>query len=234
MPLPSILSGANSCVLCGASATGEFALCAPCQADLPRIESSCLRCALSLGPSPPNQRLCGQCSVAPPPFDRCYPLGDYVFPLRELVAHLKFHGRFSIGRALGHLLAQRLAPRYGATPPDALLPVPLHTARLRMRGFNQSLEIARQLSHHLHIPVVRGYCERVRASVPQRGLSAAARKKNVQGAFRLVPEAMKNTPHHIVIVDDVVTTMATVQAIAYLLKREGVERVDVACLARVS
>jgi ComF family protein len=229
-----LFSGANSCLLCGASSPGYIALCPPCQKELPSIQSACLRCALALGPQPPEQRLCGQCRIDSPPFENCYPLGDYEFPLREMIARLKFHGRFSIARALAHLLAQRLAPIYSVTPPDILLPVPLHTGRLRQRGFNQSIEIVQQLSRHLDIPATHSYCRRVRASRPQRGLPANARKKNVQGIFRIAPEAMPNTPRHVVIVDDVVTTMATVKAIAYLLKKEGVERVDVACLARVS
>lgn len=228
------LASANCCLLCGTSSVSELALCAPCQGQIPNIQSACVRCALALGPQPPETHLCGQCTIAPPPFEHCYSLGDYAFPLREMIAHLKFHGRFSISRTLGHLLAQRLAPVFGDTPPDALLPVPLHSGRLRKRGFNQSMEIARQLSVHLNIPIAPAYCQRVRASKPQRGLSATARKKNVQGVFRIAPQTMKGTPRHIVIVDDVVTTMATVQAITYLLKKEGVERVDVVCLARVS
>ncbi len=230
----NLLSGANSCLLCGASSKGTLALCTPCLTELPNIPSACVCCALALGPDTTAQQLCGQCRVNPPPFEHCYPLGDYGFPLREMIAHLKFHGRFSIGRALGQLLAQRLAPVFRAAPPDALLPVPLHAARLRQRGFNQSIELAQQLSQYLDIPIALNYCKRLRASKPQRGLSATARKQNVKGVFRLEPEAMKGTPRHIVIVDDVVTTMATAQAIAYLLKKEGVERVDVACLARVS
>lgn len=157
-----------------------------------------------------------------------------MFPLREMIARLKFQGRFSIGSSLGKLLALSLEPEFSETPPDILLPVPLHTGRLRLRGFNQSIEIARQLSDHFNVPVATRYCQRVRASIPQRGLSAAEREKNVQGIFRIASETMQSTPRHIVIVDDVVTTMATVKAIAYLLKKEGVERVDVACLARVS
>lgn len=229
-----LLSSASSCLLCGVCSPGNLALCVPCQGELPRIQSACLRCALALGPQPPSHGLCGQCSLDAPPFEHCYPLGDYEFPLREMIARLKFNARFSIGHALGQLLAQRLAPDFSAAPPDALLPVPLHTGRLRKRGFNQSIEIAQQLSRYFGIPTIPSYCQRVRASKPQRGLCATERKKNVQGIFRIAPEAMKNTPRHIVIVDDVVTTMATVKAIAYLLKKEGVERVDVACLARVS
>lgn len=229
-----LLSSASSCLLCGASSPDKLALCTPCQAEILSIQSACIRCALALGPQPPSQRLCGQCSVTPPPFEHCYALGDYQFPLREMIAHLKFHGRFSISRALGQLLALRLAPVFTTSPPDLLLPVPLHTGRLRQRGFNQSIEIARQLSVHLGIPSAPHYCQRVRASKPQRGLCAAQRKKNVQGIFRIATQTMKNTPRHVVIVDDVVTTMATVQAITYMLHKEGVERVDVACLARVS
>ena len=229
-----LLTGISSCLLCGARAPANLALCPPCQAELPSIQSACERCALTLGPQPPGERLCGQCSVDTPPFERCYPLGDYSFPLREMIARFKFHGRFSIGRALGQLLAQRLAPAFSVSPPDVLVPVPLHKSRLRLRGFNQSMEIAQQLSRHLGIPIALGYCQRVHASKPQRGLRADARRKNVQGVFRIAPEAINQPPRHIVIVDDVVTTMATAKAIAYLLKKEGVERVDVACLARVS
>lgn len=229
-----LLFNSSSCLLCGAGCPGSIAICTSCQAELPSIQSACHRCAVALGPEAPRQRLCGQCSVNPPPFERCYPLGDYSFPLREMIARLKFHAHFSIGRALGQLLAQRLAPVLEATPPDILLPVPLHLGRLRQRGFNQSIEIAQQLSHYFGIPTLPQYCQRVRPSQPQRGLSAAARAKNVQGIFRIAPEAIHSRPRHIVIVDDVVTTMATVKAIASLLKKEGVERVDIACLARVS
>lgn len=224
----------STCLLCGMSSPGKLALCPPCQEELPSIQSGCLRCALALGPQPPSHGLCGQCNVDPPPFDHCYPLGGYEFPLREMIARLKFHARFSVGRALGQLLAQRLAPVFSAAPPDILLPVPLHTGRLRQRGFNQSIEIAQQLSRYFDTPIATQYCQRMRPSKPQRGLCAAERRKNVQGIFRLALETMKSTPHHVVIVDDVVTTMATVKAIAYLLKKEGVARVDVACLARVS
>ena len=229
-----LLSSVSCCLLCGAASPASLPLCGPCQAELPRIESACIRCALALGPHSPSQQLCGQCCIDAPPFERCYPLGDYTFPLREMIARLKFQGRFSIARALGRLLALRLAPALNEPRPDFLLPVPLHTGRLRQRGYNQSIEIATQLSHVLSIPIASRYCQRVRASMPQRGLSATARQKNVQGIFRIAPETLQNTPRHIVIVDDVVTTMATVKAIAYLLKKEGVERVDVACLARVS
>ena len=229
-----LLSSAGCCLLCGKSSPGNLALCKPCQAELPHIQTACLCCAVALGPHAPEHGLCGQCSIEPPPFERCYPLGDYAFPLREMIARLKFHGRFSIGRTLGLLLALRLAAAFEASPPDALLPVPLHSGRLRQRGFNQSIEVARQLSRHCKIPTLPHYCQRIRASKPQRGLCATAREQNVQGVFRIATETMRATPRHIVIVDDVVTTMATVKAIAYLLKKEGVERVDVACLARVS
>lgn len=229
-----LLSNANCCLLCRAACATTLALCAHCQADIPRIESACMRCSLSLGPNPPSLQLCGKCNTDAPPFEHCYPLGDYRFPLREMIARLKFQGQFSIGSALGKLLAQRLAPVFSDSMPDFLLPVPLHTGRLRQRGFNQSIEIARQLSGLFKVPIASRYCQRIRASMPQRGLSASAREKNVQGIFQIAPETIPNTPRHIVIVDDVVTTMATVKAIAYLLKKEGVERVDVACLARVS
>jgi len=151
-----------------------------------------------------------------------------------MIVRFKFHGHFNIGRTLARLLAIQLMPVFSLSPPDAFLPVPLHTGRLRHRGFNQSIEIAKELSRHFGIPTIAPYCQRVRASKPQRGLSASERKVNLQGAFRILPKAIEKQPRHVVIVDDVVTTMATVKAIAYLLKKEGVEKIDVACIARVS
>lgn len=224
----------SSCILCGATLNSRVSLCQSCEQGLPVIEAACQRCGLALGAHGSATALCGQCISHPPPFAHCYALGSYEFPFRELIAGFKFHGRFNLGKVLAQLLAQRLKLAYGDSPPDALLPVPLHVGRLRDRGFNQSIEIARCLSRHLGVPSCPLYCRREHASKPQRGLSATERMRNVKGIFTLVPQVMPIKPRHITIVDDVVTTMATVKAIACLLQSEGIERVDIACLARVS
>lgn len=228
------LSATSCCVLCGITCLGELALCPSCQFELAPNSPACLRCALALGLDSPSAGLCGQCQSNPPAFAHCYPIGDYSFPLRQMIARFKFQGHFNIGHVLSQMLARRLRPEFSGKAPDLLIPIPLHSARLRERGFNQSIEIVRHLSRHFGTPYAPNYCKRIRASKPQRGLSASERKANVQGIFKISPQAIRIKPRHIVIVDDVVTTMATVNAIACLLQKEGVERIDVACIARVS
>ena len=113
--------------------------------------------------------------------------------------------------------------------PELLLPVPLHPKRLRERGFNQALEIARPLGRRFQIPVEARACRRIRATRPQSELALAERRGNLRGAFA-VRGAL--TARHLAIVDDVVTTGATVSALARVLLRQGVQRVDVWAVAR--
>jgi ComF family protein len=168
----------------------------------------------------------------PPFFDYCLALGRYEFPLQELISQFKFNAKLSAGRALSLALLHEILSNLRKDPPEAFLPVPLHRKRIRNRGFNQSTEIAKLLAKHSQAPLLEDYCYRKRVTAPQRGLSASARANNLNGAF-----AIKKTHErwqHIAIVDDVVTTKSTVNAIAQLLKQEGVKKVGVICLARVS
>ncbi|WP_338055823.1 ComF family protein [Sulfurivermis fontis] len=149
-------------------------------------------------------------------------------PLDWLIQGFKFNQRLPPGRLLGQLLAQHLAGQI-ITPPELIVPVPLHPARLRERGYNQALELARPLARRFGIPLAHGLVRRVRATATQSLLPAGERRRNVRGAFALRrPLAAR----HVAIVDDVIATGSTVAELARVLRRAGAERIEVWAVAR--
>jgi ComF family protein len=215
-----------SCLLCGARGTQDLDLCSGCLSALPIIEVACQRCALPLT-GKGSGRLCGHCQQQPPAFDRSISLFRYQPPVAGLIQQLKFNGRLAIARSLGELLAQRVSSVHPL--PEAVLPVPLHATRLRERGFNQALELARPLAHALKLPLLTQHCQRTRATTAQTSLSAKQRRKNIRGVFQVV----KPLPaRRIAIVDDVMTTGQTVNELARTLRKAGVTQVDVWVCAR--
>ena len=152
----------------------------------------------------------------------------YARPLDRLLPRFKFHGDLATGR----LLAQWMLDAAPPLPPTAtLLPVPLHTARLRQRGYDQALELARPLARGLARPLRTDVLHRRRATAAQSELDAADRRRNVRGACAVAADGP--LPEHAVLVDDVMTTGATLQAAALALRRAGVARVDAWVCARV-
>jgi len=218
-----------TCVLCGAPGQGELDLCPGCYADLPHNPHGCPRCALPLPPAVPPGALCGACQRRPPPFDRCIAPLLYAGVVPYLVTGLKFRGRLVQGRLLGALLAAGVAREATReAPPGRIIPVPLHPARMRERGFNQALEIARGPARRLGLPIDSASCVRMLATAPQSGLEAKARRRNLRGAFAVGGRL----PECVALVDDVVTTGTTVGELARVLKRAGVRRVEVWAAAR--
>jgi ComF family protein len=208
------LAFGGSCFLCRGAAEGV--LCAACDADLPRLtDSACPRCAL------PSQEgaLCGRCLARPPAYDATVAALAYAFPADVLVRALKFHGELALAPLLGRLLAARL-PR--GVRVDFLLPMPLSAARLRERGFNQALEIARQVAAATGCPLAPLLAERSRDTPPQLGLPLAERARNVRGAFRCTRDLARA---EVAVLDDVMTTGATLEELAATLKRAGAARV---------
>ena len=136
----------QQCLLCHGSCdhNNTFGLCRGCLKDLPWNHSSCQRCAVPL-PMGLDQQLCGQCQQSPPPFHSSHAAWRYATPMDYLVQQIKFHDNLACAQTLGELLAHSLQARIPVKP-DVIVPVPLHTRRLRQRGFNQALEIARPVS----------------------------------------------------------------------------------------
>lgn len=215
------------CLLCFGPSRG-LDLCAGCRADLPLIGPACSSCGVPL----PAGNRCARCLAHPPPVHTAFIPYLYAPPLSALIHSLKFTPRLGTAAVLGALLAERLQAAPVALP-QALVPVPLHPARQRRRGFNQAVEIARPVARCLELKLMPRLCRRIRATAAQSGLaSAGARRKNLSGAFSV------NMPisglDHVAIIDDVVTTGATATALARCLRSAGVARVDLWSVARAA
>ena len=223
---------APSCAACGESLDRPThgPVCAPCWASiLPLTPPLCDRCgdpvptwrALSL----PLER-CPRCRRSRRHIDRARSIGAYDGALRAIIHALKYEGRRSLARPLAGLMRRRgSAMLDGAT---CVVPVPLHTSRRRHRGFNQAADLAR----HLGVPVCPALT-RVRATPTQTGLPAAQRHRNVRGAFAPARCARSLADAIVVLVDDVSTTGATLDACARVLKEAGVKEVRALTAARV-
>jgi ComF family protein len=166
---------------------------------------------------------CGRCIGDPPDFDATLAVFAYAFPADVLVQGLKFRGEL----ALAPFLASELHAECGATGSapcgvDLVIPVPLHALRLRERGYNQAMEIARSIGARLGVPVAADLCERVRDTPAQLGLPWKERRENVRGAFSC-RRALDG--RRVAVVDDVMTTGATLGEVASTLKRFGAARV---------
>ncbi len=218
----------HPCPTCLSPTSGP-GLCCGCTADLDVNTTACVQCALPMDTATcqAGAQRCGRCLANPPAFDRVRTPWLYAFPVNRLIGRFKYRGERVYGRPLAEMLAEQLA-NTGTCYPDCLLPVPMHAERQRQRGFNQAEEIALWLSDRLTIPVRRNSLTRTRQANPQSALSRRQRQRNLRGAFRV----QGSLPAHVAVVDDVVTTGATIEEIARILKRAGVETVEVWALAR--
>ena len=196
------------CCLCGfRGASADLDLCEVCHADLPWNvhESSGVLAPLR-----------------------------YEYPVDDMIRRLKYHGAIEHARVLGVLLAAAARAR-DAPLPRLLVPVPLHTARLRERGFNQAYALARYAGRVLEVPYARTLLRRVRDTPSQTALDVTARRHNVRGAFAVCgPRAMERllAAEHVAIVDDVMTTGSTLAELRAVLYAAGVRRVELWAAAR--
>ncbi|MEW6165497.1 MAG: ComF family protein [Pseudomonadota bacterium] len=204
----------RACLLCGDPA-GEQSVCAACAGDLPRLMAPL--CPVCATPLPRAAPACGACLTDPPAFDATLAAWRYAFPLDDLVRRLKF------GRRLASADFFAAAMQAGTLPGgDVLMPVPLSRERLRARGFNQALEIARPLARALRLPLDTASLARVRDAEPQSRLPWNARHRNVRHAFACHADL---TGKAVILVDDVMTSGATLDAAARALKERGATRV---------
>jgi ComF family protein len=214
----------SHCLLCGARGQGALSLCPACESEMPRNTVCCARCALPLEASAP---LCGRCIKREPPWDAAWAPFRYEWPLAQLESRFKFGGDLAAGRTLSLLWGASQKPH---DLPDAIVPVPLHPSRLRKRGYNQALELAKPLAKHFDVPVIHDVLRRTRATHAQTELTAIQRRRNVRGAF--VAKVDRKVPEHVAVLDDVFTTGATLAECVRVLKSASVQRVDVWALAR--
>jgi ComF family protein len=205
-------------------------ICVACETELPWLGEQCSTCALPLAAT---GLTCGECLLEPPAFEQVVVPWLYGFPVDSLITRFKHNAKWPFGHLLADVLGQYLQHRFdeGLPRPDALLPVPLAGKRLRQRGFNQASMLARWLSQSLDLPCEEQVLRRVKETDAQQDLDAKARKRNLRNAFNLMPDAQVKG-RHLALVDDVLTTGATAQALARLLMDAGAARVDVYCLAR--
>lgn len=220
----------NHCLLCRMPIRAQVVatpLCPGCTRDLPWLGPACHSCGLPLAVGSVDLT-CGRCQQHPPPFQRVHAPWRYDRPLDALILRMKFGADPAVAKTLGELLAISLAAQ--AMPrPDLLLPVPLHPRRLRQRGFNQALEIARPIARRLQLPIDTHGCTRRRDTRAQSDLPVQARRANVRGAFELNRRFERL---HVTIIDDVMTSGYTVAELARQLRRHGAEQVSVWCCAR--
>lgn len=212
------------CLICGDFGDNVVDLCGNCRSRLLRNIAACQRCAQPL----PEAGTCGACLRRPPPLTHTHAAFVYAFPLDRLVPRLKFHRDLACGRLLSELLIESLLIRQPPMP-EALIPVPLHRSRLRERGYDQALELARPVARQFGLSLRADALQRVRVTAAQSELDAAGRRRNLHQAFR----AIGPLPAHVALIDDVMTTGATLHAAARALSQAGVKRVDAWVCARV-
>lgn len=217
----------SRCLLCGGEGMQALSLCAGCLADLPENTCCCARCALPLEHA---ADACGICLKREPPFASAWAPYRYAHPLNLLESRFKFHRDLAAGHLLAHLMIDCARRQLTDALPQRLLCVPLHQARLRERGYNQALELAKPLARALEIPLDAHALIRTRSTSAQTGLDAKARRRNLKDAFAV--DSAAELPAHVAILDDVMTTGTTLRECARVLRNAGVERVDVWALAR--
>ncbi len=213
------------CMLCDANGLEEITICPDCLKELPFIKTACIKCGIPL----PRAEICPRCQNHPPPYSLTYTALLYRRPIRELVLRMKFSDDLMVAELLGELLVQALL-RNEAALPDLIIPVPLHKKRLELRGYNQAAEIGKYLSKKLKVDLEQHIVTRNRNTEAQTELkNNSERKKNVSGSF--TTKAVLDEKH-VVILDDVITTGATVTEVSKTVKLAGAKRIDVWAVAR--
>jgi len=220
----------QDCMVCGAAiratAGRDWPVCPACEQSLPRLpRDRCPVCALPTRDGFP----CGACQTKAPAFDATLAPFVYAFPVDRLILSLKYQHRLALSGWCGRQLALELASHAPDSPPDLILPMPLHPRRLAERGFNQALELARPLAHLTGLPIVLDGVARNLNTPPQASLPWKERKKNIRGAFLCRRDF---GGRHVLVLDDVMTTGATLDELAGCLKQRGAARVTNLVLAR--
>lgn len=227
------------CILCSFPTKGMYNICYDCQQDLPILPQCCPQCAkflrlsleLTIADSSTHGLVCGSCLHSSPPFNHTYALFPYKPPIIQLIIQLKFYGKLNYAKAFGELFIQKIADTWYQNKrlPDVIIPIPLHPNRLRERGFNQVVEMAKPISNALGIPLDFTGIIRIKETQAQSGLPKAQRISNIANAF-LVKKDYSGL--QVAVMDDVITTGQTITEFCRLIKAKGAKSIHVWCCAR--
>ncbi|MEO6118669.1 MAG: ComF family protein [Methylotenera sp.] len=214
------------CLLCSSHDGSELGLCKACLSDLPwHTTLQCPQCALLS-----NGLTCGSCLNAPPHFDATQALFTYDFPVDSLLQHYKYKDMLHLADTFATLLSEKKLAHHNLTRKiDLIIPMPMHHARLKERGFNQALEIARILAKNTQIKLDYTSCQRIKLTPPQASLPLKERIKNIRGVFNCTQNLQGL---NIALVDDVMTTGASLNELAKTLKKAGTAHVECWVIAR--
>jgi len=226
----------TQCLLCGCTLRGQL-LCEGCLFDLPWIHTHpyrCQHCALAL---PTAADICGHCLKQPPAFSRSYILFAYRHPLNRLIHRFKYRRKLMSGKLLGQVFAQFIVDCAHSEPdwqqPDLLISTPMHWLRRWQRGFNHTDVLSQYLAEATNIPLYNNIIKRQKRAPAQKELTRRERQKNLRNAFQLIPGSLALIKdRRIAIVDDVVTTTATMRELSKILITAGAKEVQVWALAR--
>lgn len=211
----------RNCLLCLAPCAGD--LCDACHDSLPQLPAGhCPSCLLPTN----DARICGACLTNPPVWTRVIAALPYAFPVDALIRSLKYQENLALAPVLARLLITKLSC---FPAPDAIVPVPLHPARLQERGFNQAIEIGRHLSRQMGVPLLPHACVRTKNTLSQTELSWKKRRSNMRNAFACTTRFAQK---HVVILDDVMTSGATLSELARVIRKQGASEISVWVIAR--
>jgi ComF family protein len=224
----------DTCRVCGAQVVDSLrqqGICQGCIGEVKyRMFNGCRKCGIAFVGHVDSDHLCGNCLRSPPAYERAIVICEFEDPVRMLLHRLKYQADTCVLPALAAIINR--AEWDASAKFDWIIPVPLHPSRLRSRGFNQSILLARLLFSSTRDTINPFLLQRVRKTVPQTGLNGAARRKNLHGAFAVqCPELLKG--RKVCLVDDVLTTGTTVCECSTVLLREGVSSVEVVTVAGV-
>jgi len=224
----------EACRICGERVREQDGLpiCRDCWEKLELITPPfCTICGMPFVSRDGISHPCSSCEKKPPRFKIARAVGKYTGPLREAIIEFKYKGRRSIAGKLGKMMADMVGRDPGFGDVELVIPVPLHRSRMRERGFNQSELLAREIGRELGIPVDTSSLIRAKRTTSQVGLGMEERRKNVAGAFEVL-RSESIDGRSLLLVDDVMTTGATVNECSKALMKEGAKSVSVAVLAR--